>query len=258
MILTGSQDKGSAAVTAICISAMKLLLAMCSLIVVMSHGQKRVRHSGRLLGRPNAIKCSRRPRQLKDSRSGHYYFISEATNFKGHEAGWLDARNLCRERCMDLISIETHHEFRMVQDIIRKHQLNSIWTSGRLCNFKGCEAKHLQPRRIKGWFWSGSGKSIAATNSTPPGWPQTPWSRSGYIGQFLDGEHSVPQPDNAEHLLNKNPVTQEACISVNNNWYQDGISWHDTACYHKKPFICEDSDVLMRKARTLSPSVKIV
>ena len=48
----------------------------------MSHGQKRVRHSGRLLGRPNAIKCSRRPRQLKDSRSGHYYFISEATNFK--------------------------------------------------------------------------------------------------------------------------------------------------------------------------------
>ena len=31
MILTGSQDKGSAA-TAICISAMKLLLAMCSLI----------------------------------------------------------------------------------------------------------------------------------------------------------------------------------------------------------------------------------
>ena len=53
-----------------------------SAIVVMSHGQKRVRHSGRLLGRPNAIKCSRRPRQLKDARSGHYYFISEATNFK--------------------------------------------------------------------------------------------------------------------------------------------------------------------------------
>ena len=71
---------------------------------------------------------------------------------QGHEAGWLDARNLCRERCMDLISIETHHEFRMVQDIIRKHQLNSIWTSGRLCNFKGCEAKHLQPRRIKGGY----------------------------------------------------------------------------------------------------------
>ena len=70
---------------------------------------------------------------------------------QGHEVGWLDARNLCRERCMDLISIETYHEFLLVQDIIRRHNLNSIWTSGRLCNFKGCNAKHLQPRHINGW-----------------------------------------------------------------------------------------------------------
>ena len=61
---------------------------------------------------------------------------------------------------MDLISIETHHEYLMVQDLIRKHNLNSIWTSGRLCNFKGCDAKHLQPRRINGWFWSGSVRHI--------------------------------------------------------------------------------------------------
>jgi len=234
---------------------MRSFLFILSFLVAYVHG--RVRHSGRLLGRPDPIKCSRRPRQLKDSTSGHYYFISETTNFKGHEVGWLDARNLCRERCMDLISIETYHEFLLVQDIIRRHNLNSIWTSGRLCNFKGCNAKHLQPRHINGWFWSGSGKTIAATNSTPPGWPQTPWSRSGYIGQFLDG-HPVPQPDNAEYLLNKSPVTQEACVSVNNNWYSDGITWHDTACYHKKPFVCEDSEQLMRKARALSPSVKIV
>jgi hypothetical protein len=36
-----------------------------------------------------------------------------------------------------------------------------------------------------------------------------------------------------------------------------GPSWHDVACYHKKPFVCEDSDALMRKARQLSPSVPI-
>ena len=42
---------------------------------------------------------------------------------------------------------------------------------------------HILFQFQKGWFWSGSGKSIAATNSTPPGWPQTPWSRSGYIGK---------------------------------------------------------------------------
>ena len=37
--------------------------------------------------------------------------------------------------------------------------------------------------------------------------------------------------------------------------YNDGISWHDTACFRKKSFICEDSEVLMRRARMLSPTV---
>lgn len=217
---------------------------------------KRIRHSGRLLSRPNPVKCSRRPKQFQDRKSGHFYFASENTNFKGHEASWLDARNLCRERCMDLVSIETSTENKMIQDLVVEHNLNAIWTSGRLCNFVGCDAPHLQPRHINGWFWSGSGARIAATNSTPKGWPRRPWSHTGYIGQFLSGR-PVPQPDNAEHLLQKSPVTQEACLSVNNNWYNDGVTWHDTACYRKKSFICEDSEVLMRRARQLSPSVPI-
>ena len=159
---------------------------------------------------------------------------------------------------MDLISIETYQEFKMVQDIINKHKIHSLWTSGRLCNFKGCDAPHLQPRSVRGWFWAGSGKVIPPTNSTPPGWPSQPWSRTGYIGQFLGSSNAVPQPDNAEYLLNRGPVTQEACLSVNNNWFQDGITWHDTACYHKKAFICEDSDLLIRRARTLTPKVNIL
>jgi hypothetical protein len=40
---------------------------------------------------------------------------------------------------------------------------------------------------LLGWFWSGSGGRIAATNSTPSGWPDRPWSKSGYIGQFFAG-----------------------------------------------------------------------
>ena len=38
---------------------------------------------------------------------------------------------------------------------------------------------------IIGWFWSGSGSRISPTNSTPKGWPRSPWSHTGYIGQFL-------------------------------------------------------------------------
>jgi hypothetical protein len=40
---------------------------------------------------------------------------------------------------------------------------------------------------------------------------------------------TVGQPDNAEYLLTKSQVTVEACLAVHNNWYDDGISWHDVA-----------------------------
>ena len=52
--------------------------------LLLAEGQKRkrIRHSGRLLRQPDPIKCSRRPRQLKEASSGHNYFISENTKFK--------------------------------------------------------------------------------------------------------------------------------------------------------------------------------
>ena len=65
----------------------------------------------------------------------------------------------------------------------------------------------------------------------------------------------MPQPDNAEYLLNPSLLTVEACLSVNNNWYDDGITWHDAACYKKKDFMCEDSEVLMRRAKALNPNI---
>ena len=55
-----------------------------------------------------------------------------------------------------------------------------IWTSGRLCNFKGCDRDDLQPVAVNGWFWSGSGVKMAPTNSTPPGWTYQPWSGKIY------------------------------------------------------------------------------
>lgn len=35
-----------------------------------------------------------------------------------------------------------------------------IWTSGRKCNFAGCDRADLQPPNENGWFWSGSGAKI--------------------------------------------------------------------------------------------------
>ena len=49
-------------------------------------------------------------------------------------------------------------------------KLDYIWTSGRLCDFKGCDRADLQPVSVNGWFWTGSNKKIPPTNSTPPDW----------------------------------------------------------------------------------------
>ena len=59
--------------------------------------------------------------------------------------------------------------------------LDYIWTSGRLCDFPGCDRADLQPVSVNGWFWTGSNKKIAPTNSTPATWDYQPWSPTGNI-----------------------------------------------------------------------------
>ncbi|XP_037087807.1 L-selectin-like [Pollicipes pollicipes] len=75
-----------------------------------------------------------------------------------------------------------------------------IWTSGRI-DSSGY------------FFWTARGRLVKPFN----------WSRTGGAGR--------PQPDNREG--------HEDCLAVLNNVYNDGIVWHDVACDHRKPFICE-------------------
>jgi len=55
---------------------------------------------------------------------------------------------------MDLISIESQKENLMVQELIVKYGLFEIWTSGRLCNFHGCDQPHLKPKNVNGNYLS--------------------------------------------------------------------------------------------------------
>jgi len=50
-----------------------------------------------------------------------------------------------------------------------------IWTSGRLCDFKGCDRPDLQPLHINGWFWTAELQKLAPTNERS----QNDWSESG-------------------------------------------------------------------------------
>jgi hypothetical protein len=42
-----------------------------------------------------------------------------------------------------------------------------------------------------------------------------------------------------------------------NNFYNDGVAWHDIACYHKKPFVCEDNQELLSRMRAANPGINI-
>lgn len=148
---------------------------------------------------------------------------------------------------MDAISIETTEENDMVLEVLEREKLPYIWTSGRLCNFKGCdEREDLKPLIVNGWFWSGSGVKLAPTNATPLGWTAQPWSATGHFKK--------PQPDNAEFEINQ---TQEACLGVLNNVYKDGIKWHDIGCYHTKAVICEDSKPLLDFIASTNPGIQL-
>ena len=67
-----------------------------------------------------------------------------------------------------------------------KDGVKYIWTSGRKCDFDGCNRADLQPTIVNGWFWSGSEAKVPPTDQRALG----DWSNTGGDGR--------PQPDNRE------------------------------------------------------------
>ena len=64
-----------------------------------------------------------------------------------------------------------------------------------------------------------------------------------------------PQPDNREQVQQNGG--EEACLAVLNNFYGDGIKWHDVACHHEKPIVCEDVEGHLQFARRTFPNIQI-
>merc|ERR1711971_870924 len=74
------------------------------------------------------------------------------------------AGDWCQKRCMDLVSLETEEEWRLVRTKMEAAGAKFIWTSGHICDRavgQRCFTDAtLQPRLVNGWFWSGSGAKI--------------------------------------------------------------------------------------------------
>lgn len=80
---------------------------------------------------------------------------------------------------MDLVSLESQEENNLIFKLIQQNDVPYIWTSGRLCDFKGCEGRtDLEPKNIFGWFWSNNREKIQATNKIPTNWGYNPVNTS--------------------------------------------------------------------------------
>lgn len=113
-----------------------------------------------------------------------YFFSWKDPALKDTQEDWLDGRNYCRKRCMDLVSLETKEENEWIKQRIVRDKVKYIWTSGRLCDFKGCDRPDLQPLNVNGWFWTAELQKLAPTTQRA----QNDWSPTGGINR--------PQPDN--------------------------------------------------------------
>merc|ERR1712001_654464 len=231
------------------------LALVLSASLVLAQRPARIGPDGKpLLNRPVLEECKKRISHMK--WENHNYFLSWREPWhKFEDWDWFNGRNFCRDRCMDLVSFNTPGEFEMFSEMMYYDNISSIHTSGRKCNFqnKGCDAPHLQPININGWFWADGNKRIPPTNQPSK---LTFWSRTGEAGKR--------QPDNfqglkAGRLKVRDPsgltveglqeYYDEACLAILNNRYRDGVQWHDIPCYFRSKIICEDSELQMNRIK---------
>ena len=116
---------------------------------------------------------------------------------------WDQARDYCSSNGMRIVSLENPLKRAEVLRLVGAEGVSGIWLGGK-----------ITPDKLFLDWENGAVESIRAGVH--------PWSRQGRDGR--------PQPDG---------LGAENCLAVLNNFYQDGIKYHDVSCHHKKPTICE-------------------
>ena len=80
------------------------------------------------------------------SLDGHGYFYSQYhPDHSEDKEDWLDARNACREYCMDLVSLETPFENDMIEDFLIQRKKKLVVKSAA----QGVLAENSRVRKLK-------------------------------------------------------------------------------------------------------------
>ena len=68
------------------------------------------------------------------------------------QKSWEDARKTCKKYCMDLVTIDSQAEDKMISDTLVKSKVYGIWTGGQICQ----EATCMENKSKSTWVWKPS------------------------------------------------------------------------------------------------------
>merc|ERR1711970_15709 len=114
---------------------------------------------------------------------------------------WNEGVSYCRSQGMKLISLDSREKADHFLNLVGKERAEYFWAGGEVSS----DSQTLT-------WQNGRTESISKG--------QHPWSFTGRTG---------PQPDGGER-----------CLAILNNVYRDGVKFHDVACHHRKPVVCEE------------------
>jgi len=154
------------------------------------------------------------------ARPNHFWTDPRDNIQRGYVATWKigcssfqqhEARAYCNSMNMEPVSLDTPAKQDAFNRLIAQDAQRYFWTGGIVDH----------ANKVVNW---------ANSRAQPvPFSASAHWSHTGGAG--------LPQPDN--RAAGENPPHQETCLGILNNFYADGIKWHDVACHHKKPTVCE-------------------
>lgn len=82
--------------------------------------------NGRILESPVPALCSQRVIHERAPDNKGYFFSWRDPALQGVEEDWLGARNFCRKRCMDSVSLETSNENEWIKKRMVEEKVNLL------------------------------------------------------------------------------------------------------------------------------------
>merc|ERR1712128_24010 len=147
----------------------------------------------------------RQPKALAIKPKGNYQYEGKdyllTWRMGRNNFDWRGGVSFCKSKGMKLISLDNKEKTEHFLRLVATDRSPYFWSGGQVS------------RDSRTLTWP-NGKTEPIARG------QHPWSFTGRTG---------PQPDGGE-----------TCLAVLNSVYRDGVKFHDVACHHRKPVVCEE------------------